>query len=93
MVAEGLAQTALHNSSVTTLFSDGTLEEFAKSVHDGTVDGKSMSDHTALELALSAQQDSRFNGLITFEESPKFKKFLTKPMARDLIREYALSKI
>lgn len=82
IVAEGLAEMCVHGETSKPLFPHESLLSniLSKLPH-------SQSSETALDIAKSTLNDTRFDGLVTFEDSPKFSTLLKKNP--ELVLEYA----
>lgn len=87
LVAEGLAQCAVHGPSARALFPEGVQMLRALRIYEQAGDKKQPAK-TALDLASKLREDSRLDDAITFDESPKFKKLLAKSKPVDVILEY-----
>ncbi|CAF1201541.1 unnamed protein product [Didymodactylos carnosus] len=77
LVAEGLAQTAVHGTTLVPLYS------VTSPIDKKTASGSST---TATNIALSTRDDHRFDDIVKWEDSPKIKALLQRKP--DLVREH-----
>lgn len=87
MVAEGLAQTAVHKPSVSALFPEGEMLERVEQICAGRAP-PSTPKQSVLDIALQFKTDERLSNLITFEDDPKFGALLKRPELPRLLLRY-----